>query len=135
VLLAESFISGPAIGNPVQLPFPSDNRDCWIYVDDCAEQLVRLSLKPKLNYLAYNSGGQSIRAGELASLVRFWLPEAKISFDEDAAHTPLVDDLDGSRLRDEIGFTLRPLRDGVLAHINEARQAASLPLLTPTGVT
>ena len=48
VLWAEQFFSLPAIGKPVFLPFSAGNRDCWVYVEDCAEQLVRLALKPPL---------------------------------------------------------------------------------------
>lgn len=130
LLWAETFVSLPAIGEPVSLPFPAETRDCWIYVDDCAEQLVRLALKPKLAHFAYNSTACSVSAREFANLVRHWLPEAEISFDESKPSTPLVDELDGSRLIEEIDFTPRPLRAGILAHINEARMAASLPPLT-----
>jgi nucleoside-diphosphate-sugar epimerase len=115
----------------VHLPFSSENRDCWIYVDDCAEQLVRLTLKPQLNHFAYNSGGHSVSAAQVADAVRYWLPEARIDFDQNGSGTPLVEDLDGRRLSEEIGFTPRPLGQGVLAHINEARAAAHLPLLNP----
>jgi nucleoside-diphosphate-sugar epimerase len=130
LLWAETFVSLPAIGEPVSLPFPAETRDCWVYVDDCAEQLVRLALKPKLAHFAYNSTACSVSAREFANLVRHWLPEAEISFDESKPSTPLVDELDGSRLIEEIDFTPRPLRAGILAHINEARAAASLPPLT-----
>jgi UDP-glucose 4-epimerase len=129
VLWAESFVSLPAIGKPVTLPFSADSRDYWVYVEDCAEQLVRLALKPKLSHFAYNSSGYSVSAREFASLVRHWLPEAEIAFDENMAATPFVDDLDGSRMIQEIDFTPRPLSEGVLAHINEARAQACLPLI------
>src|SRR5450755_388000 len=49
VLWAEHFVSLPAVGKPVSLPFSAGSRDCWVYVDDCAEQLVRLALKPRLS--------------------------------------------------------------------------------------
>jgi hypothetical protein len=62
-------------------------------------------------------------------LVREWIPDAELTFDENKASTPLVDELDGSRLIEEIGFTPRPLRLAILAHINEARAEASLPPL------
>jgi UDP-glucose 4-epimerase len=127
VLWAEQFVSLPAIGRPVLLPFPAETRDCWVYVDDCAEQLVRLSLKPALAHFAYNSSGCSVSAREFAALVRRWLPDAEIAFDESKPPTPLVDDLDGSRMIRETGFTPRPLSEGILAHINEARAAAGLP--------
>jgi nucleoside-diphosphate-sugar epimerase len=133
VLWAEQFISYPAVGKPVSLPFSACNRDCWVYVDDCAEQLIRLALKPRLAHFAYNSSGHSIRAGEFANLVRQWIPDAEITFDESRPSTPLVDDLDGSRLIEEIGFAPRPLIKGILAHINEARAEASLPPVGRTG--
>jgi nucleoside-diphosphate-sugar epimerase len=129
VLWAEQFFSQPAIGKPVSLPFSANNRDCWVYVDDCAEQLVRLALKPRLAHFAYNSSGHAIRAGDLAEIVRRWAPGAEITFDESKPSTPLVDDLDGARLIDEIAFTPRPIEAGVLAHMNEARAEASLPPL------
>ncbi|SPE42238.1 putative NAD-dependent epimerase/dehydratase [Candidatus Sulfopaludibacter sp. SbA3] len=129
VLWAEQFLSLPAIGKPVFLPFPALTMDCWVYVDDCAEQLVRLALKPNLAHFAYNSSGCSIRACDLANVVRRWLPDAEIHFDETQPVTLLVDNLDGSRMIEEIGFTPRPIELGVLAHMNEARAEASLPPL------
>jgi UDP-glucose 4-epimerase len=132
LLWAETFVSLPAIGEAVTLPFSAETRDCWVYVDDCAEQLVRLALKSKLSHFAYNSSGHSVSAREFANCVRHWLPEAEIGFDENKSSTPLVDELDGSRLIQEIDFTPRPLKTSILAHINEARTAASLPPLTPS---
>lgn len=126
VLWAEDFATLPAQGKPVTLPFPAHTRDCWIYVDDCAEQLVRLALKPQLGHFAYNNGGESVTAAELAALVRRWLPEAQIAFDESKPTTPLIDRMDGRRLEQEIAFKPRPLVEGVRAHINEARLAAGL---------
>jgi nucleoside-diphosphate-sugar epimerase len=127
VLWAEHFATSPALGQPVHLPFPSSTRDVWIYVDDCAEQLVRLTLAPELKHFAYNNGGDSVTAAQLAEHVRRWLPEAQITFEETAPGTPLIDRMDGSRLAREIDFTPRPLADGIRAHINEARTAAGLP--------
>lgn len=127
VLWAEDFATKPALGQPVTLPFPAATRDVWIYVDDCAEQLVRLALADKLGHFAYNNGGESVTAAELAALVKRWLPQAEISFDATKPGTPLIDRMDGSRLIREIGFTPRPLADGIRSHINEARAAHNLP--------
>ncbi len=126
VLWADDFATLPAINRPVSLPFPAATRDAWIYVEDCAEQLVRLALADRLAHFAYNTGGESVTAAELAGLVRRWLPDAAITFDETKPGTPLIDRLDGSRLRREIGFTPRPLVEGIRAHINEARAAHGL---------
>jgi len=127
VMWAEHFASKPAVGETVTLPFGPQTRDTWIYKDDCAEQLVRLALKPKLTHYAYNSGGQCVTAAELAAVVRKWLPDACIDFDGCSGGTPLIDNEDGTRLIREIDFVPRPLEEGVRAHINEARSEAALP--------
>ena len=126
VMWAEHFASKPAIGEAVTLPFGPATRDTWIYKDDCAEQLVRLALKPKLAHFAYNNGGQSVTAAELAAIVRKWLPGAQIHFSPGPG-TPLIDNQDGTRLIHEIDFTPNPLEQGVRAHINEARASKGLP--------
>lgn len=127
VMWAEHFASKPALGEPVTLPFGPQTRDTWIYKDDCAQQLVRLALKPHLAHFAYNSGGQCVSAAELAAIVRKWLPAARIEFDASGNGTPLIDNQDGTRLIREIDFVPRPLEEGVRAHINEARSSAGLP--------
>jgi len=126
VLWADDFATKPALGVPVTLPFHSKTRDVWIYVDDTAEQLVRLALVPKLAHFAYNNGGESVTATELAAMVRHWLPDAQIAFDETKPGTPLIDRMDGARLQKEIDFAPRPLVDAIRAHINEARASANL---------
>ena len=123
---AEHFASKPAVGEPVTLPFGPETRDTWIYKDDCAEQLVRLALKPKIAHFVYNNGGQSVTVDQLARIVRKWIPEARINF-ADGTGTPLIDHQDGARLIREIDFVPRPLEEGVRAHINEARLSAGLP--------
>jgi UDP-glucose 4-epimerase len=129
VMWAEHFASKPAVGQPVTLPFSPDSRDTWIYKDDCAEQLIRLALKPTLTHFAYNSGGQCVSAAELAAIVKRWLPDAQINFASNGTSTPLIDNQDGTRLVREIDFVPRPLEEGVRAHINEARASAGLSLV------
>ena len=126
LLWAEAFATQPALGKPTHLAFSQDSRDTWIYKDDCAEQIVRLALKPSLAHLAYNNGGTCVSGRELAAAVRHWLPDAKIEFDESKLTTPLIDWQDGNRLEEEIGFKPRSLLDGVRSHINEARAEAGL---------
>ena len=126
VLWAEAFATQPALGRVADLPFSRLSRDTWIYKHDCAEQLVRLALKPSLSHFAYNNGGASVTAEELAAAVRHWLPDAQFSFDETKPSTPLIDRQDGARIEAETGFAPRPLLDGVRAHINQARKEAGL---------
>jgi nucleoside-diphosphate-sugar epimerase len=124
---AEHFATYPALGERVVLPFPPETRDTWIYKEDCAEQLIRLAIKPKLAHFAYNNGGTCVSARELAAQVRSILPDARIEFDSSKPGTPLIDNQDGTRLAREIDFVPRPLVEGIRAHINEARQSARLP--------
>jgi nucleoside-diphosphate-sugar epimerase len=126
VMWAEHFASKPAVGEPVTLPFGPETRDTWIYKDDCAEQLVRLALKPKIAHFVYNNGGHCVTVGQLARIVRKWIPDARINF-ADGGGTPLIDHQDGARLIREIDFVPRPLEEGVRAHINEARLSSGLP--------
>lgn len=127
VLWAEDFATKPALNQPVSLPFSAQTRDSWIYVDDAAEQMVRLALAPKLAHFAYNTGGETVTAAQLMEVVRRWLPGTQCSFDESKPSTPLIDRMDGSRLAREIDFKPRPLADAIRAHINEARAAHHLP--------
>jgi|GEM_PF-520362 len=121
VLWACEFATNPALGRPVKLPFSKEARDCWIYVDDVAEQFVRLSLKSKLEHFAYNNGGHSVTAEELMQTVQRVVPDAKYEFDESVPRTALIDRCDSSRLEREIGFIPRSLEEGVKTQIEEAR--------------
>lgn len=121
VLWACEFATNPALGKNVKLPFSKNARDCWIYVDDVAEQFVRLALKPKLNHFAYNNGGHSVTAEELMQTVEKIVPGAQYEFDESVPRTALIDRCDSTRLEEEIGFIPRSLEDGVRAQIEEAR--------------
>jgi UDP-glucose 4-epimerase len=126
VLWAEAFASSPAVGQSAQMPFSASSRETWVYKDDCAEQMVRLALKPQLKHFAYNNGGDCVSGHELAAAVRHWVPEAQLTFDESKPTTPLIDWQDGRRLEVEIQFKPRPLLAGVRAHINQARLEAGL---------
>ena len=119
---AEDFAAKPAIGEPVSLPFSKDNKDNWIYVDDCAEQLVRLTLKEKLNFSCYNTGSHTVNGYELEETVKKFIPNAKIIFEESSKYTPLIDDQDDQRIRKEIDFNPRSFEEGVKCLIDEVKE-------------
>ena len=119
---AEDFVAKPTLGEPVYLPFSKKSTDNWIYVDDCAEQLVRLALKNKLNFSSYNSGSQTVTGAELEKTVKNILPSAEIHFDEKKFSTPLIDDQDDSRIRKEIDFNPRSFAEGVKCLVDEVRK-------------
>ena len=119
---AEDFAAKPALGQEAYLPFSKNNRDNWIYVDDCAEQLVRLALKETLNYSCYNSGAETLNGHQLESVVKKIIPNAIIHFDESVKSTPLIDDQNDERIRKEIDFNPRSFEEGVKCLINDVRE-------------
>ena len=119
---ASEFASLPALGLPVTLPCPQDDRNCYIYVVDLAEQLYRLATKSALVHRVYNTGGHTLRAVELADLVRDLVPQAQIAFSPEKPKSPFIYRMDDARIRQELGYLLRPMREAVADHIKEARR-------------
>ena len=119
---AEDFAAKPALGQAAYLPFSKNNKDNWIYVDDCAEQLVRLAIKETLNFSCYNTGSQTVDGDELESTVKKFIPNAKIYFEKETKFTPLIDDQNDMRIRKEIGFNPRSFEEGVKCLINDVQK-------------
>ena len=120
---AEDFAAKPALGEAAYLPFSKNNRDNWIYVDDCAEQLVRLALKETLNYSCFNTGAETLDGTQLEATVKKIIPDAEIYFDENVKSTPLIDDQNDERIRKEIDFNPRSFEEGVKCLIQDVRES------------
>ena len=126
LMWAEEFATNPALGKPVHLPFPESNKDNYIYVEDCAEQFIELSLKEKLNHFVYNTGSETVSGTELKKIIHELIPNAQITFDESGKPTPFIDDQNDERIRNELSFVPKTLKEGIKAHMNEARIANNL---------
>ena len=123
-------ITLPAIGEPVSFPFKGLMR-LPVHVEDVAEAFVRVTLADSTHYPIYNTGGVPISLGELADLVREFIPDAQITFDSDGGVEESGNYLvDYSRLREEFEMEYPPFRTRVLEIINEVRQDAGLPLVS-----
>ena len=120
---AEDFAAKPALGQAAHLPFSKKNRDNWIYVDDCAEQLVRLALKETLTYSCFNTGAETLDGSQLEATVKKIIPDAEIYFDENVKSTPLIDDQNDERIRKEIDFNPRSFEEGVKCLIQDVRES------------
>ena len=120
---AEDFAAKPALGQAAHLPFSKKNRDNWIYVDDCAEQLVRLALKETLNFSCFNTGAETLDGEQLEATVKKIIPDAEIYFDENVKSTPLIDDQNDERIRKEIDFNPRSFEEGVKSLIQDVRES------------
>ena len=123
-----NLITQPARGNPITFPF-ADAMRCPIHVDDIAEVFVRVLLKDKPQHSIYNSGGHAISLGDIAKLVRGYLPDAKISFEKETGGKENSGNylIDNRRLVEEFGVQYRAYPERVLQIINEVREAEGLP--------
>ena len=126
LMWAEEFATNPALGKSVHLPFPETNKDNYIYVEDCAEQFIELSLKEKLNHFVYNTGSETVSGMELKKIILELIPDAEVTFDENGKPTPFIDDQNDQRIREELPFVPKTLKEGIRAHMNEARIAHNL---------
>ena len=123
-------ITEPARGHAVTLPF-KDAMVCAIHIDDMAEVFARVLMADKPAHRVYNSGGASISLGEIADIVRAYLPDATIRFQQEhgAKEQNATYLLDNRRLLSEFAITYRPFRERVLEIINDVRREAGLPLV------
>ena len=74
-------------------------------------------------------GGQAISLGDLANIVRGYLPDAEISFDKETGGRELSGNylIDNTRLVSEFGMQYHPYRERVLQIINDIRKEEGLP--------
>jgi nucleoside-diphosphate-sugar epimerase len=121
-------ITFPARGEPISFPF-RDAMRCPIHVDEVAEIFARVIMADRPTHWVYNTGGIAISLGEIADLVREYLPDAKISFGKDTGGNEISGNylIDNTRLVQEFGVQYRPYRERVLQIINEVRREAGLP--------
>ncbi len=127
---ANDLIGRPAIGKAVNIPHRSSQNTCLIHVDDVAEIFARVIQKQTLGHRIYHTGGNTCTLAEMAGVVKNFLPEADISFDEQASELPFAHLLDNSRLIDELKFKPRDLKEGILDVINRVRANAGLDLVS-----
>lgn len=121
-------ITNPARGQPVKFPYKDAMRSP-VHVDEVAEVFARVIMKDKPEYAVYNTGGHTISMGDLADLVREFLPDAQITFDKDVGGKELSGNylIDNTRLVQEFGVQYRPYRERVLQIINDIRREEGLP--------
>lgn len=125
-----NIITQPAQGKPISFPY-QDAMRCPIHVDDIAEVFTRVLLADKPKRSVYNSGGIAISLGEIAEIVREFLPDAHISFEHKTGGKANSGNylIDNSRLVQEFGVQYLPYRQRVLQIINDIRRQVGLPLV------
>lgn len=117
----------PASGEPVSFP-KKDYMRLPVHVDDVAEAFVRVAMVETSHYPIYNTGGTPISMGDLADMVREFLPDAQISFESDGGREESGNFLvDNSRLLQEFELEYPPFRNRVRDIINDVRRDEGLP--------
>jgi len=105
-----------------------------IHVEDMAEIFARVLLADAPRHALYNSGGIPASLGELADIVRGFLPDARITFAEEGGREDSGNYLvDNRRLTEEFGIELPGLHTRVLEVLNDIRRAEGLPLVAARG--
>lgn len=118
-----------ARGRPVHLPKKGLMR-LMIHVEDIAEVFTRVLLTDAPRHALYNSGGIPVSLGELADIVRGFLPDAQITFDDEGGREDSGNYLvDWSRLAKEFGIEYPGLHTRVLEVLNDVRRQEGLPAL------
>src|SRR5436190_9814683 len=116
-----------ARGNPVHLPKKGLMR-LLIHVEDIAEVFVRVLLADAPRHHLYNSGGIPASLGELADIVRGFLPAAQITFAQEGGREESGNFLvDWSRLANEFGIEYPGLHTRVLEVLDDVRRQEGLP--------
>ena len=120
-------ITFPARGEAISFPF-KDAMRCPIHVDEVAEIFARVIMSDRPKHWIYNTGGIAISLGEIADMVREYLPDAKINFDKETGGKEVSGNylIDNKRLVEEFGVQYRPYRERVLQIINEVRREQGL---------
>ena len=120
-------ITFPARGEAISFPF-KDAMRCPIHVDEVAEIFARVIMSDRPKHWIYNTGGIAISLGEIADMVREYLPDAKINFDKETGGKEISGNylIDNNRLVEEFGVQYRPYRERVLQIINEVRREQGL---------
>jgi nucleoside-diphosphate-sugar epimerase len=121
-------ITFPARGQPISFPY-ADAMRCPIHVDEIAEIFARVIMTDKPRHWVYNTGGIAISLGEIADMVREFLPDAKITFEQQKGGREISGNylIDNTRLVQEFGVQYRPYRERVLQIINEVRAEQGQP--------
>ncbi len=101
-----------------------------VHVEDMAEVFARVLLADAPQHALYNSGGIPISLGDLADIVRGFLPDAQITFAQEGGREDSGNYLvDWSRLATEFGIEYPGLHTRVLEVINDVRRQEGLPLV------
>ena len=127
-------VSLPAIGKPFSISEDGTARTSLFTPDDIGtftRLLLHVDASP---HSAYNIGGPPTSMRQVADAVHKYIPDAKIEFGnipppEDRGKFGIPWRASSERAREDFGFSLLPVKEAVLIHINDARSEAGLEII------
>ena len=114
----------PALGKPGFANWPSAAPRNIVGVGDIAQLYTKLALAEEVKQDTYMGTGPSPTGNEVAGIVKKYLPNAEITFDE-KARVPAWN-FDNSKAVNEFGWKIQSVEEMVLDEINGTREAAGL---------
>ncbi len=133
IKLFSDFVSLPAVGKPVSVPMDGTGPAALSSAEDVARLVTVLVKAERVPHPVYNIANAPTTMRQLAGAIRRYLPDARIEFGTepppDAGGAGLPGRADMHRAAADFGFHTLPLEKAVLAHLNDARTEAGLPLI------
>lgn len=117
-------IQEPALGKPGFANWPSAAPRNIVGVTDIAQLYTKIALAGVVKHDTYMGTGPSPTGREIADIVTKYLPDAEISFDENA-RVPAWN-FDNSRAVKEFDWKIQSVEEMVLDEIDGTREAAGL---------
>ena len=124
---SSQMIQLPALGKPGFANWPSAAPRNIVGVADIAQLYTKIAFADRVKYDTYMGTGPSPTGNEIAAIVKKYLPDAQITFDE-KARIPSWN-FDNSRAVKEFDWKIQSAEEMVLDEINGTRQAAGLARL------
>ncbi len=127
-------VSLPAVGRPFSIDEDGTSQVSLFTPDDIGTFTGILLHTDSSPHSAYNVGGPPTSLRDVAEAVRKYIPDAEINFGD----TPPLPDrgkfgipwkVSSARVGEDFGFSLMPVEEAVLIHINDARTEAGLELI------
>jgi nucleoside-diphosphate-sugar epimerase len=117
-------IQFPALGKPGFGNWPSSGPRNIVGVSDIAQLYAKMAIADEVKHDTYMGTGPSPTGREIADIVKKYLPDSEITFDEEA-RVPAWN-FDNSRAVHEFQWKIRSVEEMVLDEINGTREAAGL---------
>jgi nucleoside-diphosphate-sugar epimerase len=116
----------PARGEKLMLDYRDWMRSL-IYVEDIAEVFCQIALSKKPRHPIYNSGGYTMALGQIVDVVRTFIPDADVSFQNETggAEKSFAYIFNNDKLTNEFDIAFAPYEQRVQEMIEHVRREAS----------